>query len=215
MVEYLAIKEDLKGFWSFDENANLENQDRLYDVAIGVLKDKNYQLSQRVLKSSGLIIDRGFLVNHLINKKKQPQLIEPPYILRSINLDNNTIQGLEELLLELNAPVSNVMSDMRSFINNNFIKQTKLLGLSADTAILIIQSYRPRVSIFSEMQVDLFSSAGGNGAFINLNSRTRARTYAYLIHVGTGDLLWSNRTTLIADKNQEKFFFGLPMSNLP
>ncbi len=212
MVEYLSIKDDLKGFWNFDENSNLANQDKLYEIAASMLQLKDYSLSDSVLKSSGLIIDRGYLVDHLIDKKRQPQPIEPPYILRSINLDNTTIQGLEELLLELNTPVSNVMSDMRSFVKNNFVKQTRTLGLPSDTAILIIQTYKPRVSIFADIQVDLVSSASGNGAFVNLNGRSRPTTYAYMIHVGTGDLLWSNKTTLITDKNHEKFFFELPLN---
>lgn len=212
MVEYLAIKDDLKGFWNFEENRNLENQDRLHNIAARMLKTKGYNLANMALKSSGLIINRGYLVDHLIGKQKQPSPIEPPYILRSINLKNSTIQSLESLLFELNAPISAVMSDMRSFVKNNFIRETQALNMTSDTAILIVQSYKPRVSIFANMQVDLMTSPNGSSAFVNMNSHIRPTTYAYLIHVGTGDLLWSNKTSLITDKNQQKFFFELPMN---
>ncbi len=212
MIEYLAIKDDLKGLWNFEEYSNLDNQDKLHNIAAKMLKAKGYNLANMALKSSGLIIDRGYLVDHLIGKKKQSVPIEPPYILRSINLENATIQGLESLLFELNAPISAVMSDMRSFVKNNFIRETQALNMTDDTAILIIQSYKPRVSIFADMQLDLVTSSSGGGAYVNLNNRIRPTTYAYLIHVGTGDLLWSNNTTLITDKNQEKFFFQLPMN---
>ncbi|MCF6318475.1 MAG: hypothetical protein L3J83_04210 [Proteobacteria bacterium] len=212
MVEYLAIKDDLKGFWNFEENSNLDNQDKLHNIAANMLKAKGYDLANMALKSSGLIINREYLVDHMIGKQKQSVPIEPPYILRSINLENTTIQGLESLLFELNAPISAVMSDMRSFVKNNFISETQALNMTSDTAILIIQSYKPRVSIFADMQVDLVTSSYGSSAYVHLNNRNRPTTYAYLIHVGTGDLLWSNKTTLISDKNQQKFFFELPMN---
>lgn len=215
MVEYLDIKDDIKGFWDFEETRNLEQQDKLYEISSKMVGSKGYKNTDMSLKSSGLIINRSFFVDHLIGKDMQKKAIGPPYILRSINLSNENIQGLEILLAELNVPMSSVMSDMRSYVKNNYSKEIQALDLPSDTAILIIQSYKPRVSIFVNMQVDLVGSPSNSRAFVDMNNHIRPTTYAYFIHSGTGDLLWSNKTTLITDKNQQKFFNELPMNNLP
>ena len=152
MVEYLDIKDDVKGFWNFEEFRNLEHQDELFEISNNMIVNKGYKLTDMSLKSSGLIINRNFNVDHLLGKELQKQAIGPPYILRSVNLSDKNIQGLEVLLSELNAPMSAVMSDMRSYVKNNYYNEIQALDLPTDTAILIIQSYKPRVSIFVDMQ---------------------------------------------------------------
>lgn len=214
MVEYLDIKNDIKGQWNFDESINLYAQDQQYLIAVEILKSKGYQIANMSLKTSGLIIDRHFLVEHYINKQRQEIPISPPYIIRSKNLQDEQIQGLEALLAEINKPMSPAMTDLRSYVKNNYQNLTALTGLPNDSAILIIQSYKPRASLFSNISVGYSSSSYGRGTSINLGgSNQRATSYAYFIHQGTGDLLWSNKTSLINTKNQQKFFEQLPINN--
>jgi len=211
VVEYLDIKNDIKGYWNFEETTNLQNQDVLYEIASNMLLIKGYTLADMSLKTSGLIIDRSFLVDHFINKQKQEVAIAPPFIVRSIDLDDENIQGLESLLAELNQPMSAVMSDLRGYVKNNYLQQMQALDMPSDTVILIIQSYKPRVSPFANMGITFASSTSGTGTYVDVNRRVLATTYAYLLHKGTGDLLWSNKTTVINSKNQEKFFAQVPI----
>jgi hypothetical protein len=154
------------------------------------------------------------LVEHYIDKQRQAVPISPPYIVRSRNLENEQIQGLETLLAELNLPISPAMTDLRSYVTNNFHKQTALTGLPNNSAILIIQSYKPRTSLFSNISIGYSNSSYGSGTSVSLGgTNQRATSYAYFIHQGTGDLLWSNKISLINSKNQQKFFEQLPIHN--
>lgn len=212
MVEYLEAKDDAKGFWNFDEVINLINQDYLYDIASQMLISKGYHLSDKSLKTSGLIIARDFYMDHYVNKQLQDEVISPPYIVRSVNLDDENIQGLEILLAELNRPMSAVMADYRGFVKNNYRQSTSHLNLSNNSAILIIQSYKPRTSMLKNLDFGYGVSSPSGHGHLELGIRNMNYTsYAYLIHKGTGDLLWSNKIRLINDSNQEKFFRELPL----
>jgi hypothetical protein len=213
MVEYLNAKDDIKGFWNFDEDINLSNQDALYDLASQMLISKGYLLSNKILKTSGLVMARDFYMDHYVDKQLQDEAISPPYIVRSVNLEDENIQGLEYLLAELNRPMSSVMTDYRGFVHNNYKQQSTSIGLSNDTAILLIQSYKPRVNLFENVTIDYSVTSSGGGSGVGLSKRApRASSQAYLIHVGSGDLLWSNKTSLIKLSNQEKFFKELPLN---
>jgi len=212
MIEYLDAKDDIKGFWNFDEVSNLTNQDFLFEIASQMLVNKGYQISDKNLKTSGLIIARDFYMDHYVDKQLQEDVISPPYIVRSVNLDDKNIQGLEILLAELNRPMSTVMADYRGFIKNNYHELTSNINLSNESAILIIQSYKPRVSMLKNLDLGYsVSSADPDGQVAIGIAKKNYTSYAYLIHKGTGDLLWSNKTRLITESNQEKFFRELPL----
>jgi hypothetical protein len=213
MIEYLEAKNDIKGFWNFDEENNLNNQDALYDIASLMLINKGYLLSEKTLKTSGLIMARDFYMDYYVGKQLQDEAISPPYIVRSVNLEDKNIQVLEGLLAELNRPMSPVMADYRGFVDNNYKQHTAALGFSNDTAILLIQSYKPRVSLFDNVTLNYsVSSSGGGGAVGMGRHAPKASSHAYLIHIGSGDLLWSNKTSLIKPSNHEKFFKELPLN---
>jgi len=212
MVEYLDAKDDTQGFWNFDEISNLTNQDFLYEMASQMLMSKGYDISDKSLKTSGLIIARDFYMDHYVEKQLQEDVISPPYIIRSVNLDDEVIQGLEILLAELNRPMSKVMSDYRGFVKNNYREQTANIDLPNESAILIIQSYKPRVSMLKNLNLGYSVSSAYSDGQIALGMRKQNYTsHAYMIHNGTGDLLWSNKTRLITESNQEKFFRELPL----
>ena len=210
MIESLAIKDDIVGYWNFSEEKNLQLQDQLYSLAVQALKGKNYSIDEAFLKSSGLITDRNFLVDHYVNGKKLTRPIAPPYILRSVGLDDSNIQGLEVLLAELNRPTSRVMNDLRSYIKNNFQEQMQGIEVPKNTAILILQVYKPRLTGFAEFGF----SPMNNDAFLQLSMASKAITQAYFLHHDTGDLIWSNKTGLLTAKNNEKFFLQLPAVKL-
>jgi len=213
MIEYLDAKNDVKGFWNFDEDINLSNQDALYDIASQMLINKGYLLSDKILKTSGLVIARDFYMDHYVNKQLQNEVIAPPYIVRSVNLEDQNIVELEYLLAELNRPMSTVMADYRGFVNNNYKPQTTSTGLPNDSAILLIQSYKPRVSLFDNVTVNYSVTSSDGGGAIGIGRHgPQASSHAYLIHVGSGDLIWSNKTSLIKLSNQEKFFNELPLN---
>ena len=213
MVEYLSIKEGFDSHWDFDENTNIENQDQLYDLASHVLTEKGYVVSEKSLKTSGLVMDRGFNLDHFLNKKKQEQLISPPYIVRSVNLEDDNIQALEYLLAELNTPISQVMSDYRSHVKNNYMPQTSQLQLPENSTILVIQVYKPRKPILSSIDFGVnFSNSDSHVGFGS--NQPKATSNAYLIHVGSGDVLWSNKIALITNRNNQKFFAELPNAML-
>ena len=214
MVEYLDIKDDFKGLWNFEEDINLFQQDELFNIASQMLLDKGYEVADSSLKTSGLIIARSFLAEHYINKQQQAYPISPPYIVRSVNLDDASIQGLEMLLAELNRPVSPAMSDLRAYISNNFTQQMSNINLASDTAILIIQAYKPRASVFANIDIGFSASSFGNSSYVGFGgNKQRPTSYAYFIHRGTGDLIWSNKTSIIKATTQEKFFSELPIAN--
>ncbi len=211
MVEYLELKDDVIRYWNFNEDTNIEQQDLLYDVAENMLREKGYHVITDSLKTSGLVVARDFYVDHYVDNKRQDDAIVPPYIIRSIGLDDNNINTLESLLAELTQPITPVLSDYRTFIKNNYKEQTQAIDVSDDTAILVIHSYRPRVSFFSNIDVGFGVSNSGNGAFAGVsNQQPTAKTSAYLIHKGSGEVIWANQTSLIKPKTQHKFFSQLP-----
>lgn len=215
IVESLSLKDDLRGYWNFDEDINLSNQDELLLMAQQALLARNYKVAHKQLLSSGLIMHRDFLADHYLQGKKQDEPISAPYILRSINLLDEEIIVYEDLLAELNRPISPAMKDLRSFVVNNYKAQTAKMGLTDDTAILLIQSYQPKASLFSNVDIGISTSSSGNGGFVGFGGNNpRPTSYAYLIHVRTGDLLWSNKTTLIKANNWQKFFNELPNATL-
>lgn len=209
MVEYLDIKQGFGQYWKFNEAANLFQQDYLYDVSVARLEAKGYKVSPKFLKTSGLIVDRSFRVKHFVNKKVMPELITPPFIIRSFDIDDDTIHGLEYLLAALNRPMSAVMSDLRAYVVNNYLQQMQAIDLPENTGILIIQSYKPKSYPFADFDVGIGGSSFNSSVGIS-HYAMPATTRAYFLHKGTGDLIWSNQTALINDKNQQQFFFELP-----
>jgi len=209
MIEYLSLKQGFDEHWDFDENIHLKNQDELFDLAAQMLLEKGYVVSEKSLKTSGLVMNREFYLDHYLNNKKQEQLISPPYIVRSINLQDDTIQAIEYLLAEINAPISRVMADYRSHVKNNYKAQTDNLNLSEKSAILVLQVYQPRKSLLTHIELGFgHSNFGSNVGFGSYQPNPTSE--AYLIHIDSGDVLWSNKTTLITDRNQQKFFAELP-----
>ena len=213
MIEYLDIKQGFGQYWKFNEDANLFQQDYLYDVSVAMLETKGYHVSPRYLKTSGLILDRNFRVKHYVNKNAMPELITPPYIIRSFDIDDDNIHALENLLAALNRPMSAVMSDLRGYVVNNYKQQMQAIDLPSNTGILIIQSYKPKSYPFGEFDVGIGGSSFDTSVAFS-NHSMPASTYAYFLHKSSGDLLWSNKTFLITNKNQQQFFFDLPQ-NLP
>lgn len=210
-IEHLSLKESFTGALSFNENVNLSNQDRLHEMAAEMLQNKGYVVADSSLKTSGFIVNRDMRVKHYYQEKIQALPISPPFIIRSVELDEATIQGLEILLAEINKPVSRVMADYKSFINNNFSAQMPALNISDDTAILMIQSYKPKNSIAGSFDVGFGVSSSSGGVYASTNNvALRPSSYAFLIHKGTGDLLWSNKISEIKPENQIDFFMELP-----
>ncbi len=211
MVEYLNLYKDLHGYQNFDENINMLKQEELLESTREELLAKGYSISAKQLLTSGLIMDREFRVDHFVDGVEQGSPILAPYIIRSIDLLDDEIVAYESLLAELNAPISLNMSELRSYIINNFIKQTEQLKLPNDTAVLVIQSFHPRASLFSSIDIGFSTGTFGHDDFIRYNNnRPRPVTWGYFLHVGSGDVLWSNRINLINHKNQQKFFNGIP-----
>ena len=209
VVEYLNMKENLDGSFTFSEDVNLINQDEIYNLISGVLKDKGYPVSSAYLKSSGFIMDRSVVVRHYYNGKKENKMISPPFILRSFNLDESVIQGLEILMYELNKPVSRVLEDYRANIYNNYLEVMPMIDLPDDTAILLVESYRPKNAFLGSFDVGF--GVGNSGASMGLYNRPyKPKTEVFFIHKGSGDLLWSNQTSLLGEENKEKFFQTFP-----
>lgn len=208
MIEYLALKNHINSSWSFDENKHLLNQDRLYEFASEVLLEKGYAVSDSSLKTSGLVTDRNMQVKHYLNRKRLPHFISPPFIVRSVNITNSGIQALEELLAEIDSPVSPVLSDYKSYIRNNYRPQMSGVELTGDTAILLIQSYQQKSLLSDNWQIGFGVSTPTVG--LGFETQMNQNASAYLIHTGSGDLLWSNTTHSIRQRNYQEFFSLLP-----
>ena len=209
MVEYLNVKEGFDSYWDFNENINLENQDELYNMAVQILTEKGYGVSDKSLKTSGIVVDRNFVLDHFLDKKKQKQLIAPPYIVRSVNLQDENIQGFEFLLAELNSPMSAVMADLRTYVNNNYKQQMDSIDLNPQSAVLVIQVYKPRKAMLPNIEFAVTSSVWDT--HVDFGSIQPASiSAAYLIHNGSGDVLWSNKSSYINTKKPQKFFAELP-----
>jgi hypothetical protein len=212
VVEYLDIKQGFGQYWKFDEAANLIQQNYLFETSAKMLEGKGYHVSPSFLKTSGLILDRNFRVKHYLGKQVMPELITPPYIIRSFNINDDNIHALEYLLAGLNRPMSAVMSDLRGYVVNNYIQEIQGIDLPENTGIFIIQSYKPKSYPFGEFNVGIGGSSFDTSVGIRSDALP-ATTHAYFLHKGTGDLLWSNKISLINNKNQEKFFMDLPKNH--
>lgn len=209
VVEYLNMKENTDGSFTFSEDVNLINQDEIYNLVSDVLEGKGYPVSSAYLKSSGFIMDRSVVVRHYYNGEKKDQMISPPFILRSFNLNESIVQGLEILMYELNKPMSRVLKDYRASIYNNYLEVMPMIDLPDDTAILLVESYRPKNVFLGSFDVGF--GVGNSSVSMGLHNRPyKPKTEVNFIHKGSGDLLWSNQTSLLGEENKEKFFQTFP-----
>lgn len=211
MVEFLDLKSQFNGSWSFDENRHLYNQDKLYNLTSTILKEKGYNVSDKMLKTSGIVMSRDVVAKHYFNGERQQYRISPPFIVRSTKLSNSDIQGLEELLAEIDMPVSPVMSDYKSYIKNNYIMQMPMISSEDNTAIMIIQSYQQKNLFPADWDIG-FGVASSSLEF-GFDSEMTQSASAYFIHKGTGDLIWSNKTNAIRENNLQEFFLMLPINS--
>lgn len=221
VVDYTEIKDDIGKLMDYDIQKNIEHMEYAESAIRNLLTDKNYSIDKKTLRGSGMglpiVIDFELYENDI----KQNALIHPPFLMESIDLTEHQIQTLEYTLIELDNRYAQIPVNKNT---QNTLESIRLRGLTEqlnlpnETAILFVHYFRPRISAVKAIGMSLISgtvSAGTSGNHIMLaTATTQNQTFsnAFLIHVGSGRLLWknhTNRVNLSAEGNAH-LFKGLP-----
>ncbi len=215
-VEFASLKDDVGKLWDFDEEYNLNYQDKIYQGAKTALEAKGYHVLPSYLKTSGLMIDRNYEAEHYKNKKLQEKLISPPFIIRSTDLTDTDIDVLIDIHYELYNTISPSIAAKTHDYQHNSHQSKKILSpltLADNTAILIVSANKPRVSAIKNIGIGLLSAglvAGAtSGAYIGVTTlHGIPTTNSYLIHKGSGELLWSNFSGAVNISPKTTSFFS-------
>jgi hypothetical protein len=218
IVEYLHLKDDLGELWDFDENRNLQYQDLIFDNAVSMLHSKGFKISASSIKASGLNLDKNLVVEHYKNKELQAGLISPPFIIRSENLVMPPIESLEQLLVELYISLDPMIVDRSPLSQNyldtmNFKEYLQDIDVSENTAILVIQSAHLSTSAIKGLGVGLIFAAASssNRGHVQVgfqHGHQGPAINAYLIHKGSGELLWTNYSTQAIKSTKSHHLFN-------
>jgi len=212
LIDYTSLKDDIGKVWDFDENYNIKQQDNIYTSLSQLLKNKGFSVLPMSLKTSGLLLDPNLAVEHYKNKKLQENLISAPFIMRSIDLNNEALDQLASLFYLLNNTVSPKVANRVNryrFATEDAVQLLSNINLPEKTAVLVITANRPRISAMKNIGIGLLSAglvmSASGGAFVGVSTLHGVpSTFGYFIDAKSGQLLWTNyagATSFTSSKN--------------
>jgi hypothetical protein len=212
VLDYVSLKDDVGELWDFDENKNIKNMDKMYSQIENILKSKGYNVLKSNLKASGLLINDEYQAEHYLDKKLQEDLISPPFLIRSNDINEENINNLRILNFDVrNHLAGQISSKIKNLGYGQLpsLDQLNMLDLPANTAIVVVNSNRPKVSAIKAIGVGVMSAAL-TGGYLFLSSHGVPSTFGYMVHADTGDILWSNYGPAVNFANNPKFMKDFP-----
>jgi hypothetical protein len=226
-VEYLHLKDDVGELWDFDENRNIKSQNIIFNNSLNMLQSKGYKIADANIKSSGINLDKNLIVEHYIGRELQQAVISPPFIIRTENLNHQSVASLEYLLSELYVSLDPNFVDRgplsQDYLDTmNFKEYLQDIDIPNNTAVLVVQSTQLSTSAVKGIGIGLLFAAAANSnsshghGHVNIGFNQQYQgpaVNAYLLHKGTGDLLWANYSNnTISSTKPHRLFETFPQS---
>lgn len=220
IYDYLALKDDIGELLDFEESKNQEGIETYGTLMKDMLENHGFSVSEKTLRSSGLGAPPNTVVEHHVDGKKADEPLALPLIWRSDGFSKQEIQAVTELYDELEFRVGSMPSGQFTtpkIAQESFGEYMSGLELSDDTLVLLARITKPRISAGKTLGMVALSAATvgvatGGEYFAYPTYYVNERMAAFLLHKGSGELLWKNFRPKVsgAKTAQEKFFAGFP-----
>jgi hypothetical protein len=214
LIDFTSLKDDIGKIWDFDEDYNIKQQDSIHTHLSQLLVDKGYDVLPKNLKTSGLLLDPNLAVEHYKNKSLQQSLISAPFIVRSVELNDNELNQLTDLFYLLNGTVSPKVANhiyKYRFATEDAAQLLSQVELPENTAVLVITANRPKISAMKNIGIGLLSAGlvlgASGGTYVGISTlHGIPSTFGYFIDAKTGQLLWTNYAGSTSFKNSKSSF---------
>jgi len=220
VVDYLNLRDDVGKYWDFDSYYHQQTLNKLlFDVDLQ-LQQSGYPEVQSYLLSSGLLINQEFAVEHYIKEQLQDTLLYPPYILALHNMDSNQIKQHQEFLtimVKYIAQRRHQGTDELSHQGMQMGYHFEAMDLPDNTAILYIYINQSAAGIVKQLSTLLLTGAlasQADYANVGIDLSNKRQASAFLIHKGSGQILWKNHSNSWAtDQPIEQLLTLFPQIN--
>lgn len=201
VIDYLNLRDDVGKLWDFDSYYHQKTLDQLLAQVNEQLQLAGYPAVEAYLLSSGLLIKNDFAVEHYFNEQLQPELLYPPYILAQQNINNEHIAQHQEflgLMVKYMGPRRHIENDELTHRGMQMGYHFESMDLPADTGILYIHINQSAPGIIKQMGTVLLTGAiasQADYAYVGFDASSTKQSSAFLVHKGSGQILWKNHST--------------------
>ncbi len=202
VIDYLNLKDDIGKYWDFDSHYHQQTLNQLLADADWTLQQSGYPKVNSYLISSGLLIKHDWPVEHYIKNQFQENLLYPPFILAHQGITQKHIDQHQEFL----SIKVKYMGQRRHQLNHEHTHRGMQMGyhfesldLPASTGILYLQIDQSAPGIIKQLGTVLISgtiASQADYAQMNLDLSNRRHASAFLVHKGSGQILWKNHSNL-------------------
>ncbi len=200
VIDYLNLRDDIGKYWDYDSYYHQKTLDHLLAQTNDTMQQNGYPPAESYLLSSGLLIKNDFPVEHYIKEQLQPELLHPPYTLALKSIDDTQVTQHQEVLsvmIKYLATRRHIKNDELSHRGMQMGYHFESIDLPDDTAILYIHVNQSAVGIIKQLGSILLSGAIASQAdygFIGVDLSTPKHASAFLVHTGSGQILWKNHS---------------------
>ena len=200
VIDYLNLRDDIGKYWDFDSYYHQQTLDRLLRQTNDQLQQLGYPVVDSFLLTSGLLINNDFPVEHYIKDQLQAELLYPPYSLAQQNVNPEQIAQHQEFLgimVKYMATRRHLDDDELSHRGMQMGYHFESMILPSDTAILYIHINQSAAGIIKQLGTLLVTGAiasQADQAYVGMNLTTARQASAFLVHHGSGQILWKNHS---------------------
>ncbi len=219
VIDYLNLRDDTGKFWDFDSYYHQKTLDNLFLQVKTTLKNNGFPPIESYLLSSGLLIKGDFPVEHYNKEQLQPELLHPPYTLAFKSTNDEQITQHQEVLgimIKYIATRRHHTDDENNHRGMQMGYHFQSIDLADSTAILYIHINQSAVGIIKQLGQVLLGGAIASQAdygYVNVNLSNKKHASAFLVHKGSGQILWKNHTSSWStDQPINEFLKRLPKS---
>ena len=220
MIDYLNLKDDVGKFWDFDSYYHQKVLNQLFHSIDSQLQSFGYPAIDSYILSSGLLIHTDFQVEHYIQDEFQNERLNPPFILAKQGMTNEQTSQHQEILgilVKYIAQRRHLENDDLSHRGMQLGYQLATVDLTDDTAILYVQIDLSAPGIIKQLGTLLLSGAiasQADYAHLHLDATASHHASAFLVHKGSGQILWKNYSlNWTPEKPIAEFLENLPSRN--
>lgn len=217
VIDYLNLKDDVGKHWDFDSYYHQKILNLVFKEIDTELQSAGYPKANSYLLSSGLLINNQWAVEHYIEDQFQDELLYPPFILAKDNISEAQISQHQEILgilVKYMASRRHHQDDELSHRGMQLGYQMAAMDVADDTAILYVHIDLSAPGIVKKIGTFLLSGAiasQADYAHVHVDASPRRHASAFLVHKGSGQILWKNFTQQWTPEQPiQQLFNGLP-----
>lgn len=215
VLDYVSLKDDVGELWDYKEDYNIKHMDKTYNEIKNSLQAKGYNILDTELKASGLLMEDEYQAEHYKGGKLKDDLISPPFMINFENYSDQQINDFRDLNLEVREHLGNgIISEVKTYNYGLLpnLENLRKMELPKNTAIIVINANRPKISAVKAIGVGVLSAAL-TGGYLIVSSHGVPSTFGYMIHADTGDILWTNFGSNVKFTPKSTYFKELPILN--